>query len=136
MKNLRDYLNEGYCGYTWIESDSCADLLANVFNGFNKVLEDEIDKYVSSRKNKFDTSLACFDAANAMLYIFDLWVKNNREYCLTNNLCDLCITCLNMAKQDIEMQHSWDNPEEFVNHLNTMMNKAENFKNISEKNNK
>ena len=133
MKKLIDYIKEGYSGYEWVESDSCADLLANIFTEFNKLIIEKINKYIDSQKDNINKGLSQFDSANAILFIFDMYANNKREYDIKEDLADLCIDCITNVQENEECIQTWDDPEEFRDHLDKMMEKAVQYKNISEK---
>ena len=132
MKNLKQYIIEGYSGYEWVQSDTCSDMLAGIFNDINDIIYKRINDFVN-KQNGIDKSLACFDAANAILFFLDMYAENKREYDITDDLCDLCIEYIEKAQEDVEMQNTWENPEEFQDHLDKMMEKAVQYKSIAKK---
>lgn len=136
MRQLKEYLTEGYSGYEWVESDTCADMLAGIFDDINDVIYKKVNDFVNKQHDTTSKSLACFDAANAILFFFDMYANNKREYDITDDLCDLCISFIESAQEDTEMQSTWDNPEEFTDHLDKMMEKAVQYKAIADKHNR
>lgn len=129
MKQISSYIEEGISGTEWIQSDGCSDLLGNMFEDFNKIIIEHIN-------NTFDNSsdtLTSFDVMNAILYIFDIYAKNDREYSITEELWNILYNCWEKCNNDINFIKDWKNSSELVNALREKKKKIDKYKKIIDK---
>ena len=126
MKCLNQYINEGISGTDWIQSDGCSDLLGNMFEDFNKIVIEHIN-------HAFDYStetITSFDVMNAILYIFDIYANNDREYSITEELWDILNNCWEKCNNDQKFIDDWKDSNELKKALKDKKKEIDKYKKI------
>ena len=126
MKCLNQYINEGISGTDWIQSDGCSDLLGRMFERFEEIIKDEIGHLFD---NSTDT-LSSFDVMNAILYIFDIYTNNDREYSITEELWNILNNCWEKCNNDQKFINDWKDSNELKKALKDKKKEIDKYKKI------